>query len=216
MDNVLRFYLLATTLKDKIRQGSNYWNVESKRRESIAEHIYGTCILAIAMDSEYNLGINLERVLKMLVIHELEEVFIGDITPFDGYSEEELLDMGRQAVISVLGDLTKKDEYIKITNEFNKRDTKDAKFAHLIDKLEFVLYMMKLCDQGKIHLGKKTSKKILESEKVQVMLGNGATEAKDIFFLYDRNKFANSEEFSEILSYAYKNDMKQMLDKFLN
>lgn len=216
MDNVLRFYLLATTLKDKIRQGSNYWNVESSRRESIAEHIYGTCILAIAMDSEYKLDINLERALKMLVIHELEEVFIGDITPFDGYTEEELQNMGRDAVISVLGDLTKKDEYIEITDEFNARNTKDAKFAHLIDKLEFILYMMKLCDQGKIHLGNKTSEKILNSEKVQVILGNGATEAKDIFFLYDRNKFVGSEEFNEILSYAYKNNMKQMLDKFLN
>ena len=33
-DTILRFYLLATTLKNKIRQGSIYWNVTAKRRES--------------------------------------------------------------------------------------------------------------------------------------------------------------------------------------
>ena len=62
-DTILRFYLLATTLKNKIRQGSIYWNVTAKRRESIAEHVYDTCILAIAIDSEYKLDIDIKKVV---------------------------------------------------------------------------------------------------------------------------------------------------------
>jgi len=73
-DNILKFYLLATSLKNKIRQGSIYWNVTAPRRESIAEHVYDTCILAIAIHSEYNVNVDISKVLKMLVIHELEEI----------------------------------------------------------------------------------------------------------------------------------------------
>ena len=57
--NLLQFYLLATELKDKIRSGWKIWNVNRERVESVAEHIYGTCILAIAIDSEFKLNIDI-------------------------------------------------------------------------------------------------------------------------------------------------------------
>ena len=53
--NLLQFYLLATELKEKIRSGWKIWNIEKERVESVAEHIYGVCILAIAIDSEFNM-----------------------------------------------------------------------------------------------------------------------------------------------------------------
>ena len=97
--SAINFYLLATKLKYKIRSGwdSKHWNIKSDRLESVAEHIYGTCILAIGLDSEFNLGIDLNKVIKMLVIHELGEVLIPDITPFDGITKEEKKQMEHEA-----------------------------------------------------------------------------------------------------------------------
>ena len=62
MKNAMRFYLLATQLKYKIRKGwdEQHWNVKKERLESVAEHIYGTCILAISLDSEFKLNIDLQ------------------------------------------------------------------------------------------------------------------------------------------------------------
>ena len=110
--NAMRFYLLATKLKYKIRSGwdSKHWNISKDRVESIAEHIYGTCILAIAIDSEFDENIDLNKVLKMLVLHELEEIIIGDLTPFDKISDEEKLKIGAEAVSKILDGLVKKEE----------------------------------------------------------------------------------------------------------
>ncbi len=49
--NAMRFYLLTATLKDKIRSGwdDKHWNISKERRESIAEHVYGVCNLAILL-----------------------------------------------------------------------------------------------------------------------------------------------------------------------
>ena len=116
---VLQFYLLATKLKDMIRGGRIWWNVDRERVESIAEHIYGTCILAIAIDSEFDFSIDLEKVILMLVIHELEEIFIGDLTPFDQVSKEEKREKGKKAVEKVLEGLEKKEFYVSLTDEFN-------------------------------------------------------------------------------------------------
>ena len=110
----LRFYLLANQLKDKLRNGWIQWNIDRKRVESVAEHIYGTCILAIAIDSEFDLNVDLYKVVMMLVLHEIEEVKIGDITPFDNITKQEKRKLGRQAVEEVLGSLSKKDDYIEL------------------------------------------------------------------------------------------------------
>ena len=58
--NAMRFYLLATKLKYKIRSGwdDKHWNINSKRIESIAEHVYGTCILSLTLQSEFDLDID--------------------------------------------------------------------------------------------------------------------------------------------------------------
>lgn len=89
--DAMRFYLLATQLKYKIRSGwdETHWNVSKERLESIAEHVYGTCILALSIDSEFETHLDINKVIKMLVIHELGEVVIGDITPFDNITPEE-------------------------------------------------------------------------------------------------------------------------------
>ena len=138
LKNATRFYLLATQLKYKIRSGwdEKHWNVSNDRIESVAEHVYGTCILAIALHSEFKCNIDLNKVIKMLVVHELGEVIIGDITPFDNVSNEEKLKIEHKAISRVIGELVKKDELIALLDEFDERKTKESIFAYLCDKLE--------------------------------------------------------------------------------
>ena len=68
--NVARFYVLATKLKYKIRSGwdYNHWNINNERIESIAEHVYGTCILALSIDSEFNTNlVSVSKVITYLI-----------------------------------------------------------------------------------------------------------------------------------------------------
>jgi len=53
-ENVIRYYVLCNKLKNVIRTGWKDWNVKRDRLESVAEHIYGVQMLAIAMYSECN------------------------------------------------------------------------------------------------------------------------------------------------------------------
>jgi len=212
MTEVLRFYLLTNELKYIIRTGWKYWAVPSERLESIAEHVYGTCMLAIAIDSEYELDININRVIKMLVCHELEELIIGDITPFDVVTEEEKLAQGRKAVEKVLGNLIKKDEYIKLLNEFDTKETKEAKFAFYCDKLEFYL-------QGKIYDDafnmdiNKADNKILNSERIIAIREKGISKVSDIWFESRKELFENNEIFLELSRELNDTDTSFVLKK---
>lgn len=213
-DNILRFYLLATTLKNKIRQGSIYWNVSASRRESIAEHVYDTCMLAIAIHSEYNMDVNIQKVIQMLVIHELEEVIIGDITPFDKITNEQKNEMGKEAVKNIVSSLCNQNDYISLTDEFNEQKTKEAIFAHLCDKLDFDLQMKLYTDKGYINLDPNNTSPVFKNPIIQQMLNSGINNPNDIFYNYDLSKYNQSPEFKELLNYAYKLNLADLLNSY--
>ena len=88
--NVINYYVLCNKLKNVIRTGWLDWNVQRDRVESIAEHIFGVQMLAIAMKSEYEYDIDLTKVIFMLAIHELGEIIIGDLTQFQITKEDKI------------------------------------------------------------------------------------------------------------------------------
>ena len=209
--NVLKFYVLATTLKNKVRSGLLLWKVDKDRLESVAEHIYGTCILAIGIDSEYDLDIDLNKVLKMLVLHELEEVIIGDLTPFDEVTKEEKLNSGKEAVSKILKDLVKKEEYEILLDEFNSHITNESIFAYMCDKLECDIQMKLYEDLGCNDLNKEDLKP-LKNKKIQELIDNGSNTIADIFIEYDKELYKDNKVFLSILDYIKKNNLKDLLE----
>lgn len=207
LKNTMKFYLLATQLKYKIRSGWNetHWNVTKERIESVAEHIYGTCILALSIDSEFETHLDIDKVIKMLVLHELGEVVIGDITPFDNITPEEKMQIEHEAIKEVLGDLIKKEEYFALLMEFDERKTKEAIYAHHCDKLDADIQAKVYQDMGcQNPLDKQENNVVFKSEKVQQMVQNGAKTAFDIWYEWDKSLYADDEKFSALLDYVKK------------
>ena len=212
--NVLKFYLLANKLKYKIRSGwdSKHWNINSDRLESVAEHIYGTCILAIALDSEFDFNVNLDKVLTMLVIHELGEVIIGDITPFDGISIDNKLSMEADAFKEVVGDLITKDELILLMKEFDSHLTLESKFAYCIDKIEADIQSKIYLDKGCHHdMNNQDNNVILKSDKIKNILDSGVDNAFDVWYNFDKRIFLDEPVFLELLEYVKNNNLNELI-----
>ena len=204
LKNTMRFYLLATQLKYKIRSGWDkmHWNVSKERIESIAEHVYGTCILALSIDSEFETNLDIGKVIKMLVLHELGEVVIGDITPFDNVTPEEKMEKEHAAIKEVLGDLIKKEEYFALLLEFDERKTKESIFAYHCDKLDADIQAKVYQDMGcQKPLDKQKGNIVFNSKRVQQMVQNGAKSAFDIWYEWDKSLYSDDKTFSALLDY---------------
>lgn len=132
---VIQFYLLANRLKNKIRSGWKAIDVQKERLESVAEHIYGTLMLAVALDSEYDLQVDMNKVFKMLILHELEEIVMPDYMPSQITAEEKII-AGKEAVKEVTKGLIKAQEIESLLDEFNAHESKESLLAYQIDKLE--------------------------------------------------------------------------------
>lgn len=223
-NKILEFYLLAGSLKTKLRQGFVYWNVSEKVVQSVADHIYSTCILAISIYSEfkdeYLQNINIDKILKMLIIHEIEEVIIGDITPFDNITENERISMGRKAAAKVFSILSNENEYIKLLDEFNNKSTYDAQFAYYCDKLDFDLQMKIYFDNNQINTDKPVDSHLLANTTVKSMIENGLN-TSEIAFKYDESKFENDDlklkiPFTNLFYFAQKKDFKDIFNDTKN
>lgn len=206
ISRTLSFYALTTTLKDTIRTGWINWHISKDRIESVAEHIYGTCMLAIAIDSEFTYDIDLSKVIKMLAIHELEEIVIGDITPFDGITASDKHAMGIAAVKKILGDLVKKDEYYNLIEEFNKHETSESKYAYNCDKLEAILQAKLYEQSGYSNIHSDLNKEMLSHPDIKAMLDRGANNLTDLFTIHNGKNL--DELFYQIADYTKKNDIK--------
>lgn len=204
--NLLKFYLLATQLKDKIRRGWEIWNIDRERIESVAEHIYGTCILAIAIDSEFDLNIDLYKVIMMLVLHEIEEVKIGDLTPWDKVTKEEKRRLGKQAVQEVLDTLTKKVTYIELIEEFENMETKESIFAKMCDKLEADIQCKLYCEENSVDIHRKENEHLLDDTRVKNLLNKGEKTVADLFIENDRPVFTE-KVFEDIADFIKRNDL---------
>ena len=65
-EKIIKFYLTTNKLKDVVRTGWTEVNINRDRIESVAEHIYGTLILTMAIDSEKELNLDIFKVFKMI------------------------------------------------------------------------------------------------------------------------------------------------------
>ena len=167
--NVIEFYLLCNRLKNIIRTGWKAWNVKRERLESIAEHIYGTQMLALAMWSEFKYDLDIKKVMFMLSVHELEEILIGDLSPFDN-PQENKLEMGHQAVEEILKNLISKEEIKNLVFEFDERKTKEALFANQCDKLECDI-QCKIYDEEKcVDLTSQQNNAVLKQQEVKKLI----------------------------------------------
>lgn len=198
MDNkakrIIDFYLYVNKLKYKIRTGFVEIGITKERLESVAEHIYGCLMLSIAVDSEYDLNIDMYKVLKMLTIHELDEVLKPDFTLRSGITKEEKIKIGVESVNIVASTLSSGDELISLVNEFNEGKTKEAKFCYLIDKMECDM-QAKIYDLDGNFLIEKAKEDLVYYGSSAKKIEKNAKTASDYWILYDKPKFKNDKIF---------------------
>ena len=207
-ENVINYYVICNRLKDVIRTGWKDWEVNRDRIESVAEHIYGTQMLAIAIYSEYKYDIDIYKVIMMLAIHELGECFIGDITKFQiSKSEKEKIE--HEAVHKILSDLIDGDKLEELFLEFDSHSSKEAKFAYQCDKLECCL-QCKLYDlEGCVNLDNIDINSSKSDEDVKRLLSEGNSwSTMWIKYWKDMNVF--DDNFMAICDYAIMNDIDEI------
>ena len=166
------FYLYCDKLTQMIRTGWVKWHVDSDRLESIAEHIYSTSMLALGIWSEYDVDIDIEKVMMMLACHEMEEILIGDKTLFEISRSDKLLE-GHEAISFLLAPLKRGSQIRDLILEFDERESKEARFSFFVDKFQFELKSKIYDSKGCVDLDNQEGNDSFYDERIHSLIEEG-------------------------------------------
>ena len=206
-ENVIKYYVLCNKLKNVIRTGWMDWKVQRDRIESVAEHIFGVQMLAIAMKSEFEYDIDIMKVIYMLAIHELGETVIGDLTQFQiDKTQKEKIE--HEAVHKILSSLIDGEKIEKLFLEFDAHQTPEAMFAYQCDKLECDI-QCKLYDQEKcVDLAHQEGNNTTNDETVKKLLDSGKSWS-DMWLEFGQSKYPYDKNFLAVSNYVKDNNISE-------
>lgn len=113
----------------------------SDRNENDAEHSWHLALMTIVLAEHSNEPIDILKVVKMVLIHDIVEIDSGDVFIYDSEKNHCNTDEERLAANRIFGLLPKNqaEELIAVWEEFEAGETNEAKFAKAMDRLEPLL-----------------------------------------------------------------------------
>jgi putative hydrolase of HD superfamily len=133
-----RTYIDFLNKIEKLKCNTRHSWTSSGRQESVAEHSWRLAVMAILCTDEYP-ELDINKVIKMCLIHDFGEAITGDIPAFLKTAQNEI-DEDR-AVIKLLLELPAdfRTELQALFDEMNARETPEAKFFKSLDNLEALI-----------------------------------------------------------------------------
>ncbi|MEI2664178.1 HD domain-containing protein [Rossellomorea sp. LJF3] len=136
--NILELVKLGEKLKSEMRHS---W-LSNGRQESVAEHTWRVSLMAMLMEPYLTEKVDSEKLLKMIIIHDLVEAEAGDIPAFDTMKDsavKEQKELNERKSIERIRDMLDDPlgkEFYELWHEFEEKETYEAKVANALDKLE--------------------------------------------------------------------------------
>lgn len=112
--------------------------MDKSRRETDAEHSWHFAVMAMLLAEYAAEGINIDRVIKMALLHDLVEIYAGDTFAYDVAGNLDKEDRECAAADRLFAMLPSEQavEYRSLWEEFDAMQSPDARYASAIDRLQ--------------------------------------------------------------------------------
>ena len=133
-----RALLDALNVAERLKDTTRHCYTKQGRHESVAEHSWMMTLMAFFMRDEFP-EVDMDKVIRMCIIHDLGEAFTGDIPAFDKTGENEKTE--EKLLYGWVNSLPQNyaTEMLALYEEMAKRETIEAKVYKAIDGLEAVI-----------------------------------------------------------------------------
>ncbi|MCB9421397.1 MAG: HD domain-containing protein [Ardenticatenaceae bacterium] len=130
----IQFILEVDKLKNVVRRT---YVSGAARRENSAEHSWQLALMALTLAEHANEPVDTAQVMKMVIIHDIVEIDAGDTYFFDDAGTADKAEREQKAAERIFG-LLPADQAVELHqlwDEFEARETPEARFANAIDRV---------------------------------------------------------------------------------
>ena len=140
---------MTTTLIELMRlkhlARAGWLRIGVSQPESVAGHSWGVAWLTLLLLPD---SMNRERALSYAVIHDIPEVRIGDLTPYDGVAAEEKVRRERAAMTALCAKLPRGDHLVGLWETYTQQTDEEARFVRQLDRLDMALQAVVYAQDG--------------------------------------------------------------------
>ena len=135
MENLLAVLTDVGRLKTLRRAGWVRSGVEEP--ESVADHSYRLAMLALLIAPR--LGLDIDRLVRLALLHDLAEARIGDLTPADRVAPADKAAREDAAFSEIVSGLSESKALVELWRDYETGGTPEARIVRQLDKLEMAL-----------------------------------------------------------------------------
>ena len=134
---------------------------DGSRRENDAEHSWHLALMAIVLEEYAAEPVNLGRVLAMVTVHDLVEIYAGDTFAFDASANQDKSQREQEAANKLFGLLDEEQgrKIRQLWEEFDAMNTADSRFAASLDRIQPFMHNV-LTDGHTWKLGSVTKEQV--------------------------------------------------------
>ena len=131
----IEFAVTVDKMKEVLRRNLV---VSGERRENDAEHSWHLALMAMRLEEYSAEKVNIERVLKIALVHDLVEVYAGDTFAYDEKGYEDKEERERAAADKLFGSLESEQsaEFRALWDEFEAAETPESKYPNAFVRIQ--------------------------------------------------------------------------------
>ncbi|WP_238385788.1 HD domain-containing protein [Streptococcus sp. S784/96/1] len=140
------FFNEVEKLKTITRQNQTLDN----RFENSAEHSWQLALMAITLREYFSELVNMEKVMLMLLLHDVGEIGVGDTSVFDEIGKLDSYERELASVTHTFSFLPmeQKEYYLNVWQEFEKGNSVEARYARCVDAIAPLMNHLLIAEKG--------------------------------------------------------------------
>jgi len=207
----VKLFMIFDILGDTERTGPLLWKIERKRLEDIKNHILDLLLIARILKKYFPTILDYNKINDYIMCHDLPEAITGDITKFEGVSDDEIKRVTNLAIEYLSNKFGNVLDFRTILYNYENRSDIESKVVNMIDKVHSSTTFIKYQSEQDIDMNNpKIIPKLRNHPFVVKKIAEGKDLA-DIFFEFHMKSVDITDE--ECKKYAIN---REEADKIVN
>lgn len=176
-ENEVKLFMIFDILGDTVRRGPLLWHVKRKRIEDVKNHILDLLLIIRILRRHFPTNIDFNKIYDYIICHDLPEAITGDITKFEGVSEDEREKVTKIAIKYLEDKFNSILDLGVMLNNYEKRIDIESKIVNMIDKVHAATTFIKYQSESNIDVN---NPKIIPELKSNIFIKERISEGKDL------------------------------------
>lgn len=149
MKDINKAYQFASEI-EKLKTIQRKSDTLDGRYENSAEHSFQAAVVAMQFEQFYPEQVDINQVIKMLLVHDLGEIYAGDTWVFDDLAKSDSFERELESLKKVVSMLDEDEQkrIIDLWTNFERGDNHDAKYARVIDALIALINLYEVSEEN--------------------------------------------------------------------